>query len=54
MKLFQIIIGGAITVIVLSLIGMVILISLMIKGCEKVEEKGLKNIVEDVWEGPQG
>jgi hypothetical protein len=37
--------------VILQIIVIVLLAFLLYKGCEYVGERGLKNVIEDVWEG---
>ncbi len=40
---------GAMVVIVLGLT--VLVTTVLIPGCQQVQERGLKNVINDVWEG---
>ena len=49
--------AGAGCIIAVSIIGTIIAIVVgaifLVKGCNKVQDVGLKNAVNEVWEGPQ-
>ena len=39
--------------ILLLAVALGLMSSVLLKGCEEINERGLKNIVEEVWEGKQ-
>jgi len=47
-RIEKIIIGMIVTIV----IGLTLLITtVIIPGCQEIEKKGLKNVINDVWEG---
>ena len=45
--------GGLLAIsIICSIAVMIICCVLFVKGCNKVNDEGLKNVINEVWEGP--
>jgi len=51
-SLVKTIFGVVAIIIVVTIILVGVITTVAIKGCQKVQEKGLKNVATEVWEGP--
>ena len=52
-KAFMEVAGTFIAGILLLAIGIGLITSVLLKGCTEITDRGLKNVIEEVWEGKQ-
>ena len=52
MNLFKLAAGIILTGFIVTGTIIALVVFLGVKGCNVVQEKGLKSVIEDVWEGP--
>ena len=51
-NLIKIVFGIVFAIIIATIIVIGVISVFAIKGCNKIQEKGLKNVATEVWEGP--